>query len=130
MKKIITACLCLLAVYATAQTGLTTSSSVTLNTGIVKTSMYVECKVRLQGVKSTGAIVYDLFFYNSYSDMIAGKGRLYPKVGGVTIYSITVAVSDSDVIKASGVTTINDVTAFHYQKVKSGLLAQYSITCI
>lgn len=129
MKKVLTIIVfCLLAVYTQAQSGLTTTSSLTLNNGLVKSSLYVEMKPRMQKCKSTG-IVCDLFFYTSYSDMLAGSGRVFPVVGGNVLYNITITVVDADVIKASGVTLALDVQTFIYQKIKAALLAQLSITC-
>lgn len=130
MKKIIILlALCLLAMYVSAQTGLTTTSSIIITPGIVKPSLYVEMKPRMSNYKQTGTIVYDLFFYNSYAAKQAGYSRVYPLINGNSLFAITVAITDADVINASGITRISSVEAFHYQKIKDALLAQYSITC-
>jgi hypothetical protein len=126
-KKITLAVLCLLATSMRAQSGLTTSS-ITLISGIVKTSLFLEIRPKIHNSKLTGNILYELYFYNSYADKIAGRERVYPLLNGLPLYTITVSISDTDIINSTGVTLLSNVNLFHYQKVKSALLTQYSIT--
>lgn len=109
--------------------GFIITDSVNLSIGEAKTNVWGAVVFHTQELLITGKVQCDISFYKSEADSDAGKDKLYPlDSNGNKVTNCTIQCALSDVIKASGESTMVDVVGYFYNKVKTKLEDDYSWT--
>ena len=108
--------------------GLLITNSITTSVGSSMSNTWATVTFHTQELLVTGKVQCDISFYKSEADHDAGTDKIYPVVSGSKVTNCTITLALSDEVKASGQSTMADVVAFFYGKIKSYLETTYSWT--
>lgn len=133
MKKLLFIAILSICSVATQAQGLTVSTPINTSDGDTKTNTFCWVNFDVEQMLKTGIVSCELMFYNSQAAKTGGKDQVYPLFLDANnipykLTSCTITVSTSDVVKASGQSTMADVVTLFYSKVKAVLLSQYGLT--
>src|SRR4030067_1542093 len=108
--------------------GVLITNSVATSIGEDKTNLWGTVVFNTQELLLTGKVQCELSFYKSEADYDAGLDKIYPVIDGNKITNCTIQILITDVIKASGESTMQDVVVFFYTKVITYLQSTYGWT--